>query len=80
MQNKNSSGAERFCEEQLVSEYTCSDKSPAYLLEDVISADVFDVLVDNGSRALFFSELLLQPRHHLLVVLPQIGLNKERGA
>lgn len=60
--------------------YTCPDKSPAYLLEDVISADVFDVLVDDGPRALFFGELLLQPCHHLLVVLPQIGLNKERGA
>lgn len=52
---------------------------PAYLLEDVIAADVLDVLIDNGSCALFLSELPLQPRHHLLVVLPQIGLNNERA-
>lgn len=33
----------------------CLASSPAYLLEDVISADVLDVLVDDGPRALFFS-------------------------
>lgn len=48
---------------------------PADLLEDVISADVLDVLVDDGPGALLFSQLLLQPRHHLLVVVPQVGLH-----
>lgn len=54
---------------------------PADLLEDVISADVLDVLVDDGPGALLFGQLPLQPRHHLFVVVPQIGLrNRRRGA
>lgn len=47
---------------------------PADLLEDVISADVLDVLVDDGPGALLFGQLPLQPRHHLFVVVPQVGL------
>lgn len=58
----------------------CWERLPADLLEDVISADVLDVLVDDGPGALLFGQLPLQPRHHLFVVVPQIGLrNRRRG-
>lgn len=56
----------------------CWKKLPADLLEDVISADVLDVLVDDGPGALVFGQLPLQPRHHLFVVVPQVGLRSRR--
>lgn len=57
----------------------CWESLPADLLEDVISADVLDVLVDDGPGALLFGQLPLQPCHHLFVVVPQIGLRNGRG-
>lgn len=51
---------------------------PADLLEDVVAADVLDVLIDDGPGTLFFSQLPLQPAHYLFIVVPQIGL-RNRG-
>lgn len=53
------------------------ERLPADLLEDVVSADVLDVLVDDGPGALLFGQLPLQPRHHLFVVVPQVGLREQ---
>lgn len=51
---------------------------PAYLLEDVVAADILDVLINDGPGTLFFGQLPLQPAHYLFIVVPQIGL-RNRG-
>ena len=51
--------------------------SPADLLEDVVSADVLDVLLDHRADAVLLCELLLQPLHQILVVVPNIGLRTD---
>lgn len=48
--------------------------SPADLLEDVVSADILDVLLYYRASAIFLCQLLLQPFHQILVVVPNIGL------
>ena len=51
--------------------------SPADLLEDVVSADVLDVLFNHRADAVFLCELFLQPLHQILVVVPDIGLRTD---
>ncbi len=49
---------------------------PADLFEDVIPADIFDILIDDRSGTLFFCQLPLQPLHNILIAVPQISLEE----
>lgn len=48
--------------------------SPADLLEDVVPADVFDVLLDHRADTIFLGQLLLQPLHQVLIIVPNVSL------
>lgn len=51
--------------------------SPADLLEDVVSADVFNVFLYDGTNTIFLCQLLLEPLHQVLVVIPNIRLQTD---
>lgn len=50
--------------------------SPSDGLEGGVSLQVFDVLSDGGAQSLPHLPVLLQPLHHRLVVVPQVGLGR----
>lgn len=68
--------------QHLVSFVSCvasRGRSPADLLENVVTTDVLYVLVDDGACPLLLRKLSHQPLHNHLVVVPQISLGGGRG-
>lgn len=53
--------------------------SPADLLEDVVSADILDVFLYDRANPILLCQLLLQPLHQVLVVVPNVGLQTEES-
>lgn len=48
--------------------------SPADLLEDIVPADVFDIFLYHRADAIFLCQLLLQPLHQVLIIVPDVSL------
>lgn len=50
----------------------------ADLLQDIVPADVFDVLLYHRADAIFLCQLLLQPLHQVLIIVPDVSLQTRK--
>lgn len=51
----------------------------ADLLENIVPADVFDVLFYHRADAIFLCQLLFQPLHQVLIIVPDVSLQTRKS-